>query len=199
MKNELEYFRVGNAWGGYQEWFHDPMMRLGGCAAVTACDSCIYFDLHYGTRLYPYSLQNITKRDYVRFGMKMKPYLRPRWHGIDRLDIYIDGFGEYLSEQGCGTVLMEGFSGENPCLRAQEVLRQQIDSGLPVPCLTLHHTNPAFRDYDWHWFLLTGYELRNDQCMVKIITYGSARWLDFESLWDTGASPKGGLIRYRLA
>lgn len=198
MKKELEYFRVGDAWGGYQEWFHDPMMRLGGCAAVTACDGCIYFDLHCGTRLYPYSLQNITRRDYVRFGMKMKPYLRPRWSGIDRLDIFMDGFGAYLSSQGCGKIEMEGFSGENTYPQAQARLLQQIDSGLPVPCLTLHHTNPVFRDYDWHWFLLTGYELRNDRCMVKIITYGSARWHDFEGLWDTGSTQKGGLVQYRI-
>lgn len=38
MKKELQYFKIEGAWGGSQEWFSDRMMRLGGCAAVTACD-----------------------------------------------------------------------------------------------------------------------------------------------------------------
>ena len=42
MKKELQYFKIEEAWGGSQEWFSDRMMRLGGCAAVTACDSCIF-------------------------------------------------------------------------------------------------------------------------------------------------------------
>ena len=94
---------------------------------------------------------------------------------------------------------MEDSTRENPYMQAQVVLQQQIDRGLSIPCLALHHTNPVFRDYDWHWFLLTGYELRNDRCMVKIITYGSARWHDFQGLWDTGSARKGGLVRYRIS
>ena len=57
MKKELQYFKIEEAWGGSQEWFSDRMMRLGGCAAVTACDSCIFFDLYKGTDLYPFDRQ----------------------------------------------------------------------------------------------------------------------------------------------
>ena len=31
MRKELEYFRIENAYGGSQDWFGDPMMKLGGC------------------------------------------------------------------------------------------------------------------------------------------------------------------------
>lgn len=31
--------------------------------------------------------------------MEMKPYLRPRWSGIDTLDIYMEGFGKYEKRQ----------------------------------------------------------------------------------------------------
>ena len=54
MKKELDYFRIGNSYGGNQDWFLDFMMKIGGCAALTACDSCIYLDLYKGTELYPY-------------------------------------------------------------------------------------------------------------------------------------------------
>lgn len=49
MRKELPHFEVGQAYGGSQDWFHSPMMRLGGCAAATVCDCAIYFDRNYGT------------------------------------------------------------------------------------------------------------------------------------------------------
>lgn len=54
MKKELDYFQVEHLYGGCQDWFTDPMMKMGGCAAIAACESCIYFDLHYGTPLYKF-------------------------------------------------------------------------------------------------------------------------------------------------
>ena len=173
MQKELDYFTIEHSYGGNQDWFWDPMMKIGGCAALTACDSCIYLDCYKGMEgLYPFEKTAITKKDYQRFGMKMKPYLRPRRNGVDALDIYIDGFGRYLSDQGCSQVKMEAFPGTEKASRAKEALIAQIDSGLPLPCLVLKHKNPLFKDYVWHWFLLTGYDTAGDSCMVKAVTYG---------------------------
>ena len=44
MQKELDYFTIEHSYGGNQDWFWDPMMKIGGCAALTACDSCIYLD-----------------------------------------------------------------------------------------------------------------------------------------------------------
>ena len=41
MKKELTYFNIEGEYGGNQNWFYDPMMRLGGCAAIATCDLCI--------------------------------------------------------------------------------------------------------------------------------------------------------------
>ena len=142
MQKELDYFTIEHSYGGNQDWFWDPMMKIGGCAALTACDSCIYLDCYKGMKgLYPFEKTAITKKDYQRFGMKMKPYLRPRRNGVDALDIYIDGFGRYLSDQGCSQVKMEAFPGTEKASRAKEALIAQIDSGLPLPCLAL----PVYR------------------------------------------------------
>lgn len=196
MKKELDYFRIGNTYGGNQDWFPDFMMKIGGCAALTACDSCIYFDFYKGTKLYPYDLMQLTKRDYIRFGMRMKPYLRPRWSGIDTLDIYIDGFGKYLSDCGCKMPDMAPFYGNRRVREAEGVLKRQIDQGLPVPCLVLNHKSRTLKDYVWHWFLLTGYEIFEENYMVKAVTYGSWQWLNFKELWNTGYQNRGGLILY---
>ncbi|MDE6895729.1 MAG: hypothetical protein K2P43_06050, partial [Lachnospiraceae bacterium] len=52
-------------YGGCQDWFTDPMMKMGGCAAIAACESCIYFDLHYGTKLYPFEKNRLGRKDYI--------------------------------------------------------------------------------------------------------------------------------------
>ena len=56
MKKELDYIQVDDALGGNQDWFWDPFMKGGGCAAVTACDVCIYLQDKRGIEgLYPYN------------------------------------------------------------------------------------------------------------------------------------------------
>ena len=99
VKKELEHHYIEGSYGGNQEWFNGPMMKLGGCGAETACECCIYFSMHYGLDLYPFDLNNLTVKDYKQFGAIMKPYLSPRMTGIDRLDIFIDGFRDYIRDR----------------------------------------------------------------------------------------------------
>ncbi len=195
---ELPYFQIGECYGGDQERLEDESMKTGGCAAVTACDFCIYLELYRGKKgLYPYDAGNLKRGDYIRFSDIMKPYLSPRHMGIDRLEIYMDGFGSYLKEHGCGSIVMSPFSGSRDVKEAAEVIAAQIDDGFPVPCLTLNHIDPDLSDYDWHWFLLTGYERSEEDFMVKAVTYGEWNWLSLQKLWDTGYERRGGLILYR--
>lgn len=203
VAKELPYFQIGTSYGGCQDWFTDPMMRLGGCAAAAACDSCIYFDLHrpdLAVPGIPFSLcrkEGLSRKSYIAFAMVMKPYLRPRMGGVARLEIYLDGMSAYLHERGIRTLAMEGLPGETDLPTAREKLRAQIDGGFPVPCLLLMHHDPAFKDYEWHWFLLIGYRMKEGCLQVKAVTYSAAKWLDFDGLWNTGRSRKGGLILYR--
>ncbi len=202
MKKELDYFNIEELYGGNQEIFADLWMRGGGCAAVTACDLSIYLDLYKGTRdggqgLYPFDLKNLTKESYERFAMLMKPYLRPRFSGIDKLDIYLGGFQKYLADRGCDRIRVSGFSGSEPFEKAREMLISRIDAGFPVPMLNLRHKDRTFSDFEWHWFLLTGYECFDDSIMVKVVSYGEYVWFDFKALWNSGHRLKGGLIIVR--
>lgn len=197
IKKELPHFQIDGAYGGSQDWFTDPMMNLGGCAAATTCDCCIYFDRYFGTHLYPFELNSLTREDYLLFSEKMKPYLRPRWTGINTLELFMDGVHKYFHDAGEHRILMQPFSGELPYVQAQQKVLQQIDDGIPIPYLNLHHRNPVFHDYDWHWFLLNGYETWEDTIMVKAVTYGSWKWLNFRDLWDSGRKPKGGMVLFQ--
>ena len=200
MKHELPHFQIGDSYGGNQDWFPTFMMRVGGCGAETACDSSIYFALHRGlTKLAPANAPTLTREDYVRFAYEMQPYLSPRASGIDRLDIYMDGYGQFLRDRGETRLSMTPLAGSAPYEAARLAVTRQIDQGFPIPTLVLNHRNKALRDYVWHWFLLNGYDDAPGAFLVKAVTYSESAWLDLASLWDTGHERRGGLILYHLA
>ena len=117
MEKELPWFDIEGTYGGNQDWLKDPMMHLGGCGALAACDLCIYLAKYYGeTSLVPFSdeeLEKLSKERYIEFSNIMKPYLHPRWKGINTLEAWMDGFQKYLDDRTAET-------GESPilCLRA---------------------------------------------------------------------------------
>lgn len=200
MNKELPHFAVGSAYGGSQNWCGSYWMRLGGCAAITACDSAICFMLEKGRQgLYPYDVENISRQEYVKFADIMKPYLHPRWSGIDRLDIYIDGFGKFLHDRDESKIQMTPWPGESDLMTTEAVVKKQIENGWLIPCLTLKHRSPSMNDYVWHWYILNGYEEQDGVFFVKAVTYGSWRWMDFSVLWNTGYDRKGGLVLYSIS
>ena len=197
MKKELDYFNVDGKYGWDQNDFKDLWMNKGGCACVTACDSFIYMRKYMGKdKLYPYDIDRITSLDYIDFSNSVKPYLSPRITGIDRLEIYVDGVSEFLEDMDEHSISLSEFSGDNPLDNAKNAVKSQIDNGLLVPMLVLMHKNPKYRDFSWHWFLITGYDEEVDKFLVKVVSYGSYRWFDLKELWNTGYRRKGGLILF---
>ena len=198
MRKELPYFDIENSYGGNQKWFSSLWMRMGGCAAETACDSSIYLALYKGkTALYPYDAKHLTRKEYVEFSKLMRPYLKPRFSGIDRLEIYQEGLGKYLRDRGETRLQLLPWEGDHDLAATKTVIKLQLDRGYPVPCLILNHANKQFGNYEWHWFLLTGYEETTGPFLVKAVTYSAWEWLDLTGLWDTGHTKKGGLILFR--
>ena len=198
MKRILDYFTIDGAVGGNQEWFKNVVMYIGGCAAATACDCCIYLALRKGMKhLYPFDVEHLTREDYVAFSMKMKPCLRPRVNGVNKLYMFTEGFGKYLSEAGEKDLFMEELSGTRSCEAAEAFIRRQIDSGYPVPYLMLRHRKACYKDFVWHWFLCYGYEEREDGFYITVATYGESSTFLLKDLWDTGYEERGGLIGIR--
>lgn len=197
IKKTLPHFYIGSSLGGQQEWYSrltDFGMHVGGCAAITACDCAIVFEKYFGLRgLYPYDLQHLTREDYLRFGKIMEQYLYPRWSGVDKLEIYLDGFGRFLKDRSAN-VKLAGWSGENNFDDTWQIICKQIDTDYPIPCLVLNHQATELSDYVWHWFILNGYEVRGEEFFVQAVSYGIGRWFDFATLWNTGYTRKGGLI-----
>lgn len=175
------------------------MMRIGGCGAETACDSSLYFALNLGIEgIYPFDVHRLSKRDYVDFAHIMEKYLWPRMSGIDRTEIFVDGYAKYLRDRGVDSVSMTTLEGTEPYEAAAEAVIRQIDAGYPVPTLILNHRDRKYADYNWHWFLINGYEVSDDQStvLVKAVTYSSYEWLDLRRLWNTGHIRRGGLVLF---
>ena len=215
MEIKLEHFKLDNgAYGGSQKWFRTAWMRLGGCAAQNACDVSVFFARHYGMEyLYPFDVQDVKKKEYVSFSNIMRPYLKPRMHGINTLDLFMDGFREYIrdreetaqaealdKEAGAGRHLtMRGFDGMRPFEEAEQAIIEQLKKGFPAACLILLHEDPEMKPYVWHWFLLNGYRREGEgPAQVRTVTYGAARWVSLQQLWETGKEPKGGLVLFDL-
>ncbi len=199
MRKELDYYKIDDFEGGNQNWFNDYWMKIGGCGAITACDTCIFFDRKFNQNiLCPINPSFITKDDFINFGMHMKPYLSPRITGIDKLDTFISEFQVYLDEKGENKFKMVPFHGDNDVEAAKEVIKKQIDNDLLIPYLNLKHQDKSLEDYEWHWFVLAGYEEKSDAFFVKAMSYGKSVWFDFENLWNTGNKKKGGMVLYTL-
>lgn len=200
MKRILPYFTIDGAVGGSQNWFTNVVMHIGGCAAATACDSCIYLALRRGMEhLYPYNIHELDRKSYVDFSMKMKPYLRPRVNGVNRLYMFREGFSRYLEDIGEKNLKMEELSGDESLEAAEQFVREHIDAGMPVPYLMLRHRKAYYKDFVWHWFLCYGYEERQDGMWIRVATYGEASEFSLRDLWDTGYEEKGGMIGLALA
>ncbi|MBQ7263626.1 MAG: hypothetical protein IJR14_07880 [Synergistaceae bacterium] len=196
MRKELSYVRIEGSLGGSQDWLRERDMHRGGCAAVTACDLCIHLALHDGSRcLYPYDVERLDKESFIRFAQDMKPYLAPRYHGVDFLEIYLCGLSQYWHDTGYAGMRAEGLAGSAPFSAAEEAIRSQLDAGLPIPYLMLYHQDPALGDLEWHWFNLIGYEDVRDGLLVEVVTYGEPQWIGLRQLWETGEERRGGLIR----
>ena len=205
VKKELEFFHIGDSLGGNQDWCLDHMMQLGGCAAVTACDCSIYFALRRGHRaLYPGDPERIDRDRYLYFTEEMKHYLHPRWSGIDKLSLFAKGYQKYLEDRGEHGIGIEALEGSSDPEEAKKAVLRQIDASLPVPCLILNHKDPALEDYVWHWFLLIGCCYQGEDPLseeadfsVLTLTYSEAKWVKLDALWETGYSPRGGLILFQ--
>ena len=195
-KKILGYFTIDGAPGGNQDWLPEWDMNMGGCAAVTACDLCIYLSRRDEFRnLYPFNPENLSRMDFVRFAAVMKPYLRPRYHGIDFLETYICGFYDYMNRTNNNRLILEGLSGNVSYDVFAEAVVSQIERNLPVPFLLLNHHDKKLDDFEWHWFNLAGYEEIDDDVNVLTVTYGEYQWFSLKNIHDTKYDRKGGLIR----
>lgn len=194
---ELPHFEIEGTYGGNQDWMRSPWMKLGGCAALAAVDTCIYLTMHKGASgLCPEGTFPLSIASYNEFAERIRPYLSPRFMGVSRLSLYVDGFSAYLRDCGCTSLSMEAFPMGTPLSAAEAALKAQLDAGYLVPILHLLPKAPALKEYRWHWFLLNACREDPDGLQVRAVTYGASEWLRFEDLWNEQDPKNGGLILY---
>ncbi|MBQ6919689.1 MAG: hypothetical protein IJQ74_05110, partial [Synergistaceae bacterium] len=147
--------------------------------------------------LYPFNPERLSRSDFVKFSSIMKPYLSPRYHGIDLLETYICGFYDYMASVKNNSLVLEGVSGSVPYEIFADAITNQIDRNFPVPFLLLNHKNSMLDDFQWHWFNLAGYEEADGVTRVMTVTYGEYQWFKLSDIYETGYDRRGGMIRIR--
>ena len=199
-KKILDYFTIDGTPGGNQDWLPEWDMNMGGCAAVTACDTCIFLSRNPGENfenLYPFDAKNLSRTDFIKFASVMKPFLTPRYHGIDFLETYICGFYDYMKKIGNDSLILEGLSGNADYEIFAAAIKNQIDRNFPVPFLMLNHHDIKLDDFQWHWFNLAGYEETENDINVLTVTYAEYHWFSLRDMHDTRNDRKGGVILIR--
>ena len=197
-KKILDYFTIEGTPGGNQDWLPEWDMNRGGCAAVTACDMCMLLSKRERFRkLYPFDSNHISRNDFIKFASIMKPFLYPRYHGVDFLETYICGLKDYFMSIKSNELIIEGLSGNVSYDVFAHAVMNQINNNFPVPFLLLNHHDPELENFFWHWFILAGYDESgesDDGINVLTVTYGECKWIGLHRLWDTGYKRKGGII-----
>ena len=200
MKRELDFVNIdGTYYGGDQNWHTHPMMKLGGCSAVCACEACIYLAKEFPQfkKLYPYDTERVTKEDFLRFFETMFQYIHPGIGGLTSIDKFEKMFMKYIATTGVDVTLKKLPGCEAP-LAARRFVKQSIDAGLPVMYLMLKHADPGFDEYEWHWFNLTGYEEKGEDMEVTFATWGQKHVFDFDRAWDTKKCWRGGMLSFAI-
>ena len=176
-------------------------MRDGGCGAIAACESCIYFARTNGIKnLYPHQSQEISWKEYHDFAYVMKHYLCPRPNGIDTLELFM--FQHQIRDQ-TGIVNLSAYSFNSFLICMCSMKSFHLQSVIMRICKIFtkpFHKNEKgpLEDYIWHWFILAGYEKKEDDLLVKAISYGEHKWFSLKEMWDTGYDKKGGMILYHI-
>ncbi|MBR0410736.1 MAG: hypothetical protein IJI25_07005 [Eubacterium sp.] len=191
---KIDCFHIEGKPGGSQDWFGDYWMHIGGCGALAACDLVIYLAKNLGlSGCCHFDPGRLTRRQYIELGMIMKSYIRPRPGGVIRTSIFTRGLGKYLRDRG----YQADFAicrGHEDYVKACRFVKAVLSRNLPIACLMLRHKEKVYANLSWHWFMITGYEMRNDRMVLLGHTYGTTFKVDFEGLWNTGRWLKGGLV-----
>ena len=126
----------------------------------------------------------------------MFQYLHPGIGGLTSIDKFERMLGKYIMTTGT-QMGMQKVYGRESYETAKNFFISSIDNGIPVMFLMLKHADPAFDEYEWHWFNLTGYEITAEGRLNAIFaTWGSRHVFDFQRAWETGRYWKGGMVAF---
>ena len=106
----------------------------------------------------------------------------------------MDGVSLYLEDENAGYIKLRALDGHESFDTAKRALKEQINEGLPAAYLMLKHQDKKFDFFEWHWFVVNGYEEKVDGFYIKVATYGAAHWLKLDELWETGFDERGGIV-----
>ncbi len=185
-------------YGGSQEWYKSFWKRKAGCGPTTASTIVMYENRY--SNIFD---NNYNKKEFIDLMNNMWEYITPKEFGVNKTDIYINGFSRYIKENSiklsdykCINFMknnLKDFSKKDVFI----FLSEAIDNNHPVAFLNLDSGEEKALD-SWHWVSIVGilFDEETDKLRVTIVDECVIKEIDL-GLWLDTTSLGGGLVYYK--
>lgn len=180
-------------YGGNQEWFPGEFQRLAGCGSVTGSNmAAIYaaMDETMGT-LYDPDGDAWEYGQYLKLMETMYHYMRPGFMGYPLIRRFAKDFCKYAKDRG---ILLKDKRLFLPKEKGEslEFILESINHNHPVAFLILRHPAKEFREDNWHWVTITGYDEEKHQLIWS--NCGEREEIDWSLLFDSNVKYYVGMV-----
>lgn len=177
MKLDLNKLLIDNTYyGGDQDWYNKYFKRLAGCGPTTA-STIIMYELRKEN-------VSLSKEDYIKLMHMMWNYITPGMMGVNKGQMYIDGFNKYIKTHAINLKNYKYLHIEKNDKNKQKVLefiKEAINNDHPVAFLNLDNGKEISLE-SWHWVTIIGI---NDDLKATICDEGYLKEIDLNLVLNT--------------
>lgn len=178
------------AYGGDQEWFPGTFQRRAGCGSVTGTNIAVC------EGLYQEELKDseaVPHEIYLNLMENMYSYMTPGFMGYPLIGKFKKDFLNFAASKGKKLKAKSIFlpKGHETCL---SFIKDGLYNGHPVALLIWRHSRKEFREDNWHWVTITGYD--EEKNILIWSNCGEREEIPVSVLLDDSARYYIGLVRF---
>ena len=178
------------AYGGNPEWFPGTFQRRAGCGSVTGTNIAVC------EGLFSEEVENsesIPHESYLELMEGMYQYMTPGFMGYPLIGKFKKDFLSFASDRGKKLKARSMFLPRNrqDCL---DFIKEGLYHGHPTALLIWRHSRKEFREDNWHWVTITGYDEEREILIWS--NCGEREEIPVKVLLDDSARYYIGLVRF---
>lgn len=197
-KNYIPIIQEGDTqyYGGSQYWYPKFFHRQNSCGPVAAANTVACLSnrqLCDQLSQFPCAAAAYTKDAFVKRMIEARKFVRPGLMGLTSIEQYGRQTADYAKSTGLKLIPVYGDQFDS-VEEAWSFIENGLSSGCPVSFLLLMHKSTAFKDFLWHWMIITHLmkDPATDRSQIVISTWGERHVLDLHDLW-TNQGKKGNI------
>lgn len=182
-------------YGGNQEWFLGEFQRKAGCGSVTGSNiAAIYAGMNEDMKgLYNPENNFYSYEEYLKLMETMYGYMKPGFMGYPLIGRFAKDFVKYAKDCGISLASRQMFLPKEK-EKALHFICQGIDQNHPIAFLILRHPAKEFREDNWHWVTITGYN--GEKKKIIWSNCGEREEIDWNMLFDSSKKYYVGMVRF---